>query len=321
MTAAPPPCQDRGMELHQLRIFIQVIENAGFTRAAAALHLTQPAVSQQIRALEEELGLELVRRVGRTVRPTKAGEILLEHARTILAVAEGGKAALAEFRAERRGRLVLGAGNTTITFRLPPLLREYRRREPSVEVVVRAGNSNELLALLEEDRLDVALVTSPIEGRAFHTIPLFHDEIVLILPADHPLCGRTGLGPEDLLGVPSILFARGSGFRRFLDEAFARAGYRPQVVMELESVEGIKRLVQIGLGLSFLPRIAVEEELDEGSLRTLPVAGLVPAIRTTHAIHRRAQFLPAPLRAFLDLLLEVYGEGAEKPLNAQKAES
>ncbi|MGQ9779287.1 MAG: LysR family transcriptional regulator [Bacillota bacterium] len=300
------------MELHQLRIFLQVVENASFSRAAAALHLTQPAVSQQIRALEDELGLELVRRVGRTVRPTKAGEVLLEHARTILAMVERGKAALAEFRAERRGRLILGAGNTTITFRLPPLLREYRRREAAVEVVVKAGNSHELLALLEEGQLDVALVTSPGKGRAFRSIPLFHDEIVLILPADHPLNARVGLTPEDLLGVPSILFARGSGFRRFLDETFARAGYRPEVVMELESVEGIKQLVQIGLGLSFLPRIAVEAELKEGSLRTQPVAGLVPALRTTHAVYRPEQFLPAPLRAFLELLLEFYGEGGRE---------
>ncbi|NLG84805.1 MAG: LysR family transcriptional regulator [Firmicutes bacterium] len=296
------------MELHQLRIFLKVIEHASFSRAAAALHLTQPAVSQQIRALEEELGLELLQRIGRTIRPTKAGEVLLEYARNILTLAEKGERALAEFRAERRGRLILGAGNTNITFRLPPLLQEYRRREPGVEVVVKAGNSHQLLALLDEGQIDVALVTSPVEGRAFHFIPLFHDEIILILPPEHPFGGKGSLTPEDLPGVPAILFARGSGFRRFLDNAFARAGYRPEVLMELESIEGIKRLVQIGLGLSFLPRVAVEEELKGGSLRTLPVAGLVPATRTTHAVYRPEPFLPTPLRAFLELLHEFYGK-------------
>ena len=295
------------MELHQLRIFTQVIENGGFSRAAAVLHLTQPAVSQHLRALEEELGLELVERIGRTVRPTKAGEVLLDYARNILALVEQGERALAEFRAECRGRLVLGAGNTNITFRLPPLLQEYRRREPGVEVVVKAGNSHELLALLGEGQIDVALVTSPVKEKVFHLIPLFQDEIILILPAEHAFGGREVLMPEDLQGIPAILFARGSGFRRFLDEAFARVGYRPEVLMELESIEGIKRLVQIGLGLSFLPRIAVEEELKAGSLRTLPVAGLVPAVRTTHAAYRPVQFLPAPLRAFLGLLAEFYG--------------
>ena len=128
------------LELHQLRTFCHVVQEASFSRAAQALHLTQPAVSQQIRVLEEEMGVKLLQRVG-GVRPTRAGEVLLEYAQGLLTLAERGQAALAEFRAEKRGRLILGAGNTTITFRLPTLLREYRHREQGVEVIVHAGNS------------------------------------------------------------------------------------------------------------------------------------------------------------------------------------
>ena len=295
------------MELYQLRTFVRIVQDASFTRAARILHLTQPAVSQQLRSLEEELGVELLKRTGRRVRPTRAGEVLLEYARNLLALAERGEAALAEFRAERRGRLTIGAGNTTITFRLPPLLREYRRREKAVEVIVKAGNSDSLLALLEEGQLDVVLVTSEAHERHFQAAPLYRDEIVLILPKDYPLAADT-LTPKELAGVPSILFARGSGFRRFLDQSFARAGYQPEVVMELDSIEGIKQLVQIGLGLSFLPRIAVEQELAKGELRTAAVTGLVPAARVTQAVYRREQFLAMPLLAFLNLLEETYGK-------------
>ena len=294
------------MELHQLKTFIQVVQDASFSRAALALHLTQPAVSQQIRVLEGELGMALLRRAGRSVRPTPAGEVLLDYARKLVNLAERGRAALAEFRAEGRGRLILGAGNTNITFRLPPLLREYRRRESAVEVVVRAGNSRDLLAMVEQGQLDVALVTSPAKGSHLQTAPLFTDEIVLILPKEHPLGTLPAPGPSDLQGVPSILYARGSGFRQFLDNAFTGAGYRPEILMELDSIEGIKQLVQTGLGLSFLPRIAVEKELASGELISRPVAGLAPLTRTTHVVYRREQFLSAPLLAFLDLLAEKY---------------
>ncbi|MGE5599004.1 MAG: LysR substrate-binding domain-containing protein, partial [Bacteroidota bacterium] len=285
------------MELHQLRALIAVVEEGGFSRAAQALHLTQPAVSQQLMALERELGVELIQRAGRLVKPTRAGEILLGYARNITALAERAESALAAHRAERRGRLVLGAGNTTITFRLPPLLREYQRREPEVELIVRAGDSHTLVSLLDEGRLDVALVTTPPDERGYQDAPLFADEIVLLLPGDHPK-GRAGTASlSELAGVPSILFARGSGFRRFLDDLFALAGYRPEVVMELDSIEGIKKLVQTGLGLSFLPRIAAEPELRAGELRAVTVPGLVPAWRTTHVVYRRERFPSAPLRA------------------------
>ena len=166
-----------------------------------------------------------------------------------------------------------------------------------------------MLTLLEQGQLDVALVTSPPTGRGFHSVPLYEDEIVMILPGDHPLNGPGEATPADLTGMPSILFARGSGFRRFLDDLFSGAGYRPEVVMELDSIEGIKQLVQIGLGLSFLPRIAVDEELAEGKLGAVPVAGLAPTRRATHVVYPREQFMSAPLRSFLDVLGETYGNG------------
>ena len=149
-------------------------------------------------------------------------------------------------------------------------------------------------------------MTSPAKGSHLQTAPLFTDEIVLILPKEHPLGTLPAPGPSDLQGVPSILYARGSGFRQFLDNAFTGAGYRPEILMELDSIEGIKQLVQTGLGLSFLPRIAVEKELASGELISRPVAGLAPLTRTTHVVYRREQFLSAPLLAFLDLLAEKY---------------
>ena len=288
-----------------------MIEEGGFSRAGRKLHLTQPAVSQQIRALEAELDLRLLRRTGRAVLPTIAGEILYGYARTVLATLERAQAALAEFRDERRGRLNLGAGNTTITFRLPALLREYLRRHSAIEVTVRSGNSDVLLELLNQGRIDLALVTSPpADTNQFQMRPVFADETVLILPRDHHLCTAASLTVADLAEVPAILFASGSGYRRFLDDAFNRAGYHPEVVMELDSIEGIKRLVQTGLGLSFLHRIAVERELASGELCTRPAAGLMPLTRQTYAVLGKEQYLPAPLRSFLDLLAEHYPAAA-----------
>ncbi|MGE5528753.1 MAG: LysR substrate-binding domain-containing protein [Patescibacteria group bacterium] len=307
MTRTDSAGLEERMELSQLRTFVRVAAEGSFSRAAQALHLTQPAVSQQVRGLERELGLTLLYRKGKSVSPTRAGEILLEHAQALVAAADRGRAAMDEFRTGRRGRLVLGAGNTTITFRLPRLLREYRRRHGAIEIIVRSGNSDQLLALLAQGQIDLALVTSPVEGSGLQAVPLFDDEIILILQGGHRL-GRGGaLSPAALVGTPSILFARGSGFRRFLDERFALAGYQPEVVMELDSIEGIKRLVQIGLGISFLPRIAVEEELASGLLCTASVVGLAPTRRTTRAVYRREQYPAEPFRAFLALLAEEYG--------------
>jgi DNA-binding transcriptional LysR family regulator len=294
------------MELSQLRSFMRVAEEGGFTRAAEALHLSQPAVTQQVAALERELGAALFERTGRGVRLTAAGEALLGTARQCLALLEEGRRHLADLSAGLTGRLVLGAGVTTSIFQLPAWLRAFQEAYPGIDVVVRTGRSREVAALALDREIDLGLVTSPVQHEELRVAPLYEEEIVLVAPPAHPLAGRE-IARVDLARAPLILFSRGTGFREYLDRSLAAADVAPRVKMESDSAEAIKSFVAVGLGVSFLPAAAVTAELAAGELARVTVAGLPPLRRVTSVIHRRDRALSVGAREFLRLLSDEGG--------------
>ncbi|MFE0753812.1 LysR family transcriptional regulator [Inquilinus sp. NPDC058860] len=247
----------RGLSLDQLRTFAEVIRASSFSGAAARLNLTQPAVSLQIRQLETRLGIRLVERVGRRATPTAAGRDLLVHAGRIEAEVAAAAEAMAEHAGGAAGRVRLGTGSTACIYLLPPVLRALRRRLPSLEIVVSTGNTAGILRLLEENALDLGLVTLPAPGRAFAVTPLMEEEFVAVVPAeadDLP----PAVTPASLAGRPMVAYEPGGHTRRIVDDWFARAGISLKPVMELGSVEAIKELVGAGLGCAILPSMAVE---------------------------------------------------------------
>src|SRR5215469_16276979 len=172
----------RGLNLDQLEAFATVVELGGFSAAAARLNLTQPAISFQIRQLERRLGARLLERVGRRAQPTAAGRALLPYIYRIEETVAGAVAAMADHAQGGAGRVRIGTGATACIYLLPPILNELRRRYPLLEIVVCTGNSPDMLRLLEENALDVALVTLPAPGRMFEVDKLIDDEIVALFP-------------------------------------------------------------------------------------------------------------------------------------------
>ncbi|HMG49587.1 MAG TPA: LysR family transcriptional regulator [Inquilinus sp.] len=246
----------RGLNLDQLRTFCEVIQASSFSAAAARLNLTQPAVSLQIRQLEAKLGVRLIERVGRRATPTAAGADLLAYAGQIEAAVATAVEAMAEHATGAIGRVRLGTGATACIYLLPPVLRALRRRLPSLEIVVSTGNTSGILQLLEENAIDIGLVTLPAPGRAFQVTPLLEEEFLAVVPAE-----ADDLPPEVTPAVlahrPVVLYEPGGQTRRIVDDWFAAAGISLKPVMALGSVEAIKQLVGAGLGCAVLPGMAV----------------------------------------------------------------
>ena len=290
------------MELNQLRTFNLAATEHSFSKAAQILHLTQPAVTQQIKNLEEEMGEALFERLGRALVLTPAGEALLTFAQPLLNLADQALETVRQFTNER-GRLTIGPGSTNTIYRLPNLLQHYHHDCPQVELRIRNGDSELITGLVYENAIDLGLITTINNNfpSIIRATPLFKDGIWLVAPSDYPpLMTPTQLASESL-----ILYRAGSGFRRYLEDQFRNCRFTPKVTMELESIEAIIRLVRSGLGLAFLPEVAVKEEITNGVLRAVKVQGWPEFYRQTHLILRRDKYLTWPIKTFLKSIEEL----------------
>ena len=286
------------MELSQLQSFILVATLNSFSKAAEILHLTQPAITHQIKHLEQELGEVLIERRGRTLLLTPAGEVFLEYARQISNLTDAARETIHHFTSAR-GRLTIGAGTTNTIFRLPDILKNYRQNHPQVEIRIRNGDSDLISRLVSENAVDLGLVTTVNPSLNLETKSLFSDRILLAVPPGFP---KIQLTMKQLESESLILFRSGSGFRRFLDERFYQYQFIPNVTMELESIEAIIRMVASGLGLAFLPEVAVREELAVSELRQVEIARWEPMVRHTYLIYRQDKYLTWPMKAFFQQL-------------------
>jgi len=240
-----------------LRSLQEIARLGSFSRAAAALHLSQPAVSHQIRDLEARLGVPLLERVGKRAALTRAGELLLEHARRALAELETAVTAVRHLAGVVSGRVRIGTGATASIYLLPPILRRLRARYQEIEIIVVTGNSSDITAGVAANELDIGLVTLPVRGRSLTISPFCVDPLVAIAPPDRRWRRRGVLTAADVAEHPLILYERGGTIRLVIEEWFRRAGTAPRVAMELGNSEAIKKLVEAGLGLS-IARWAVE---------------------------------------------------------------
>lgn len=289
----------RGVNLDHLRTFADVAELGSFSAAAERQGVTQPAVSLQIRQLEQRLGVRLLERSGKRSSPTAAGLVMLEHARRIEAAVGGALDALAEHATGVAGRVRLGTGATACTYVLPPVLRALKGRHPSLEIVVSTGNTAEMLRLLEENRLDVAFVTLPIPGRGFHVTPVLDDEFKAIFPPDQEAV-PDAITPEQLVGRPVVLYEPGANTRRIVDDWAARRDLTIRPIMQLGSVEAIKEIVAAGLGCGVLPGMALRRDRTAPGLVVRPLDP--PLARKLAVVVRPDKTLTRGLRAVVDAL-------------------
>ncbi|PLY45232.1 LysR family transcriptional regulator [Lelliottia sp. F153] len=253
------------LNLGNLATFRLVIQRGSFSAAADILGLSQPAVSLQVRQLEQFLRTRLVERTGRGIKATAAGLALLEHGNRIEQVVEEAIRSVSEFSHEISGTITLGTGATACIHLLPPLLQQLREEHPLLRVGVTTGNTLDVVRAVEENRLDIGLVTLPASGRALEVMPLLDEEFVLIISQvqDEEIALFT---PQILHALPLIAFESGSGTRDLIDGWFNACDLEVCPVMQLGSIEAIKRMVRAGLGYSIVPRMAVENAVDREGL-------------------------------------------------------
>ena len=301
---------------NHLALFRAVADAGGFSRAAAVVHVSQPAISMQMAELGESLGAVLFDRLPRGVRLTHAGETLLDYARRIAALEHEAERAMRELRGLQRGRLALGASATIGSYLLPAVLGEFKRRHPAVELALTIDNTERIKQRLLDRTLDLGFTEGTLPEDAELQARVFRqDELVVVAAPDHPLAARPpasrkprAVTVERMCAQPMILREPGSGTRAVFDQAVARCGGSGvrDVVLVLDSTEAIKRGVAAGLGLAVVSRLCVGPELAAGQLVEITVRGL-DLRRPLYEIVPRGRQPSASVRAFTTLLAEKAG--------------
>ncbi len=255
------------MEIRQLRAFAAIAETRTFTAAAERVHVTQAAISMQIRQLEQEVGLPLFVRTPRRVVLTEAGERLLERAEMILREHDSALAELAELAGAEHGRLRVGSASGMVAADpLPAILKRVRQNHQQADISVSSGTSEELVKKIQAGELDVAFVSLPVEARNVDTEVLSRDQLVAIASPRHPLARQKVISAFALAGERLILGERGGNTRRMIDEFFAEAGLRPTVAMELSRQAAIKNMVAADMGVGIVPLSTARADVEKGRL-------------------------------------------------------
>lgn len=302
------------MQLTTLRHFRAIAQHGHLTRAARALGVTQPALSAMLAKLEKEVGAQLVHRTSKGVELTEAGRVFLGYADQAVRRADEGVLAVRQLLGLERGSIRIGGGATATTYLLPPVVSAVRKAHPGLRFYVReAGSSAVALGVLSGE-LDLGVVTLPMtvpDTEGLKVTPLVHDELRLILPPGHALASagprsRATFTWADLAGQSVVAFEAGTAVRSLVDEAAARAGIALNVVMELRSIESIKRMVGAGIGVGFVSRFALSP--GEGlACATSPLSRQL-------ALVRPADRDPSPAaRAFESALREAYSKRPPAP--------
>lgn len=292
------------MDLHQLQIFAKIVELRSFSRAAEALHLTQPTVSEHVRLLEDEIGSRLFDRLGRESVPTKAGELLYGYALRLLALQEEARRALDHFLAKMSGELCVGASTIPGEYVLPPLLGKFKEKYPEISISLLIQDTQRILDLLLEGKVELGVVGARIEHRAIEYTELMPDELVLVVPASHPWHGRKTVTLAELSQEPLIIRERGSGSRHALENALQQAGTELaalRIIAEMGSTQAIKQAVKAGIGVSIISKRAVEEECHHGLVCCVRLRELRVSRHFYIVVHRDRTRSPL-CQAFLDFL-------------------
>ena len=255
------------MDIRQLKAFVAIAESGTFTAGAGRVHVTQAAISMQIRQLENETGAQLFVRAPRRVILTEAGEKLLERAYVILREHDAALEEMAALTGAHKGRLRIGSASAMVSADpLPQILRELKKSHEAVETSVSSGTSESLVQQVLAGELDVAFVSLPVDARGIQTELLSEDYLVAVASPRHKLANQKVVSAYALAGEKLILGERGGNTRRLIDQFFAQAGVTPKVIMELSRLAAIKRMVEEDMGVGIVPLQSVEEEVAAGKL-------------------------------------------------------
>lgn len=295
------------MELAQLEAFLQVAHHRSFSRAAEALFLTQPSVTARIQSLEREIGERLFERTGRSVTLTDAGDAFIPHAQRALTAVQEGTDAIEAVRHGDVGNIRIGSSSTIGAYILPPILRRFRDERPRVHVHLRSGTSEDVIEDLISGEVNVGIcrLTQHPEVESLH---LFNDDLALVVSPRHPFAAKGRVTLAEAGKEPFLFFERSTSYHSLVYSMFLRVGVVPESVMELDSMETTKRMVEEGLGVSILPVVSVQRELEAGLLKEVGIRDMEQPTQREVGVHvLRNRILPPPLVDFLKVLTAAYG--------------
>jgi len=264
------------MENFRLKVFRAVATHLNFSRAAQELLLTQPAVTQQIKALEDEFAVALFDRVAGRIALTPAGHALLPYAEKLKALSDEAQSVVANVSGIPGGQLALGASQTISQYLLPNLVAGFLRQNPRIAITVTSGNTDAVLDALAQHKTQLALIEGPALRKDIRVEPFMEDHLVLVVPAEHEWANKELL-PETLTAAPLLMREFGSGSRRVVENALLQAGLKRKDLktgMEIDSTEGLLSAVEAGLGAAFVSRWAVRNQLTLGTLKLARVRGV-----------------------------------------------
>ena len=294
------------MELDQVTAFLEVARQRSFSRAAEKLYRTQPAISAQIRALEQELGQKLFDRSGRKIFLTPAGDVLYEYGEKLVALHRETLQRVKDVQDAVAGKLVVGANEATCLYVLPQVFAGFKRKYPQVGISIYRNFSHKILQKMAEHQVDIGIVTLPVMQNNLKVMPIYEDELQVVVPAKHPLAKRAAVKIEDLVPEP-LIFPKGGHTRELLDKIFRKYQHQLHISMELASVESIKKFVGAGLGISLLSRTYAEMETKSGILKLIPLQGM-QLVRRLGLVYRTDHYLSRAVQAFADVAASVHGK-------------
>jgi LysR family transcriptional regulator, low CO2-responsive transcriptional regulator len=307
------------MDFDQLHTFLEIVRLKSFSKAAQTCFRTQPAISAQVRQLEQELRTELFERFGSRISLTTAGRIFATYAEQMLDLRRRAQDAIAELETNPRGELVIAANEATCIYILPKVFSEYCRQFPAVQLqVVRSYGSHVMEAVLENSA-DFGLTQLPVDEKRLQVVNIYRDEIRVIVPTGHPLAHHTNVTARDVAEFPLLLPKQGKTRNR-LNEWLEPVEDEVRITMELDSTEMMKRFVVAGLGVSFVAASNCGEEMAAGTLLALPMAP-EPLVRRLGLIYRKDKALSKAALGFIQVVLDNVGDdapGARKAARAPK---
>ncbi|WP_035383182.1 LysR substrate-binding domain-containing protein [Ferriphaselus sp. R-1] len=289
------------LSLRQLQVFESVARHLSHSRAAAELYLSQPAISMQIKQVEQISGLAMFEQVGKKLFLTEAGRELLHYSRAIMQQMQELESVLGEMRGLERGHLNIAVVSTANYF-MPQLLAKFIQTHANIQVSLHVANRDAVLRELTDNLADFAIMGLPAEDGEMDAHPFMENPLVIIAAPNHTLAGRSQITPGELVGETFLLREQGSGTRRVIERYFAKHRLPLPRSMEMDTNEAIKQSVQAGIGLGIISLHAIELELETARLRVLDVQGF-PILRNWHIVHRKNKRLSLAAQAFVQFLL------------------
>lgn len=295
------------MDLDQLHTFLEIVRLKSFSKAAQTCFRTQPAISAQIRQLEQELNTTLFERLGTRIQLTPAGKIFCEYAEQILDARRRAQNAINELERVPRGELVIAANEATCIYVLPLVFSEYKKLYPHVQLLVDRSYGRHVVEAVMDNLADFGFTQLPVQEKKLQVLPVHSDEVKLLMPAHHPLASRSSVSCEDILGYPMLLPKSGTT-RSKLNAWLEPVEDQIQISMELDSTEMIKRFVLAGLGLSFMAASHCREGLAAGTLAMVSLSP-EPLIRRLALVYRKDKAFSKAGLGFIQVVMERAGAG------------